>query len=375
MPQMNLGLGRLPHPSYARGASDTQPGAGLGPAGTKAGGKYLGYGPEGNQQGLGAQNGFGTGSNGKPGKAGYRGIQPGYGAGYGSVGFPRGLLPLRGLGRGGIAPKTGYGNGVGIGSFPSSGIQQGYPAGIGVYPGAGLQPGYGIGTGVGTGLPAGLGIGVKPGKAGYGTGQGYPEPGLQQGYSNGRYPNVLADMTGVQTPYRTRNGLGAGLGIDPTMAKYGGAGTYGGQPIMPLSGSFNGGAKPGKYDSSQLPYGSQPVPAGLGGDYSAGTNGGRLPSYTAQAAGYGVDPAATKYGGAGELPYRGQPVTPTGLEANGNGLGYPNGDSQPGGSIAGGYGQLGAGQSPNSYGGKDSKYGLNGFMRYGRRGACPYGKC
>ncbi|XP_030066676.1 glycine-rich extracellular protein 1 [Microcaecilia unicolor] len=307
----------------------------------------------------------------------------------------------------------GYGNGVGVGSYPSTGVQQGYPAGTGVYPGAGLQPGYGIGTGAGTGLPAGLGLVVKPGKAGYGTGQGYPETGLQQGYSNGLgsrelpgqgkvkagvygaeagsripsvgvqqpygnggYPSALADMTGVQTPYRTRTGLGAGLGVDPTMAKYGGAGTYGGQPIMPLAGGFNGGAKPGKYDSSQLPYGSQPVvPAGLGRDYSAGTNGAGLPSYTAQAPGYGVDPSATKYGGAGELPYRGQSMTPTGLEANGNGLGYPNGDSQPGGPIAGGYGQLGTGQSLSSYGGKDSKYGLNGFMRYGRRGACPSGKC
>ncbi|XP_029462610.1 spidroin-1-like isoform X2 [Rhinatrema bivittatum] len=401
-PQLNLGLGRLPQSSYLRGASDVQPGAGLGQAGA-------------------AQNGFGAGANGKQGKAGY-----------GGAGFPRGQLPLGGLGRGGKPPKAGYSNGVGVGSFPSTGAQLGYPSRTGAYPGAGLQPGYGVGTGAGTGLPAGMGLGMKPGRTGYGAGYGYPEAGLQQGYpngfgslgpagqgnvkagaygagvgaripsvgaqqpyGNGGYPSVLADTMGVQTPYGAR----PGLGIDPTVPKYGGAGAYGGQSILPLAAGLDSGAKTGKYDAGQLPYSAQPVvPVGLGEDYSAGTNGVRQPSYPAQAAGYGVDPAAavygengqfpygvlpaslgtqgkaSKYGGVGELP-RGQPVIPTGLEANSNGLGHLNGDAQPGGPVAGGYGQLGTGQGLNPYGGKDAKYGLNGFLRYGRRGFCPSGKC
>ncbi|XP_063157926.1 glycine-rich extracellular protein 1 [Candoia aspera] len=81
-PQVS-GQGGVYFPSLMRGAGGILPGAGLGPAGAKAG-KYSAYGPQGLSAGLGVQNGFGAarGFGGKPGKPGYR-IPTGYGTGLG----------------------------------------------------------------------------------------------------------------------------------------------------------------------------------------------------------------------------------------------------------------------------------------------------
>ncbi|XP_042701828.1 glycine-rich extracellular protein 1 isoform X6 [Chrysemys picta bellii] len=257
-PQANGALGRLYLPSLIRGEGGVHPGAGLGPAGAKAG-PYTGYGPQGLQPGpAGTQNGFGVapGVRVKPGKAGY-GVPAGYGAGLG-----------------------------------------GYPQG------AKQKPGY---------FHAALPLG-----------------GFGAGPRAGSYPTA---QQGAQAAYLGRF---AGPSTDLSAAKFG---------------------------LGQLPYNGQPqqaMPTGLGGDYSAG-----------------------KYGGMGQLMYGAQLAGPSALDGNGNGPGYTNGgDLQANGLAAGAYGPLTAGQAPGgygltptAYGGKEAKYGLNGFLGNGYRGRCPSGKC
>ncbi|XP_048373581.1 glycine rich extracellular protein 1 isoform X2 [Sphaerodactylus townsendi] len=344
-PQGN-GRGGPYFPSLIRGVGGVQPGAGLGPAGAKAG-KYPGYGgPGGLPAGLGAQNGFGTGPSfmGRPGYGVPAGYGPGLGAypqprkqksGYRGVGYPRVGLPLGGLGARGKPSKAGYG--AGPSAYPGAGAQQAYPGGggAGSYLGNGLQNGYGNGYGAG--------------------GNGFPSAGLQPGaYGNG-----------AQAPYGAQLG---GPGGDPATSKYAGPGQlpYNGQPQQPETTGLGGEYGNGRYGAPQSPYGGQD-----------GGPGGRS-----------VDPAAVKYGDPSQLPYGAQP-TSLGTEGNGNGLGYMNGgDSQTNGLGAGAYGPLAAGQAPGGYGtslgpgqalggygGKVSKYGMNGFLGNGYRGRCPSGKC
>ncbi|XP_058039885.1 glycine-rich extracellular protein 1 isoform X6 [Ahaetulla prasina] len=254
--------------SLTRGAGALQPGAGMGLAGAKAG-KYSAFGAQGLSAGVGIQNGFGAGRGfgGKPGKPGYR-MPAEYGTGFRGVGYPHQGLPLGGLGARGKPSKPGYMVGVGAGSFPSNGMQNGY------------GNGYGAG------------------------GNGFPLAGAQPG---------------AQIPY------GGQLG-GPVAAAAAASTKYGGDP-------------------SQLPYGAQP--AGLGVEGKAGPFG------------------------------------------NGNGLGYLNSrDLQANGLGAAAYGPLAAGQAPGGYGsllgpgqplggyrGKESKYGMNGYMGNGYRGRCSSGKC
>ncbi|XP_077171101.1 glycine-rich extracellular protein 1 isoform X2 [Paroedura picta] len=330
-PQGN-GRGAPYFPSLIRGVGGVQPGAGLGPAGAKAG-KYPGYGTPGLSTGQRAQNGYGAGPS-FVSRPGY-GVPAGYGPGYRGVGYPRVGLPLGGLGARGKPPKTGYG--AGPSAYPGAGAPQAYPggAGAGGYVSNGLQNGYGNGYGAG--------------------GNGYPSAGLQPGV----YGNGAQDVYGGQ--------LGGPAG-DPSAAKYGGAGQlpYNGQP-------------------------QQPETTGLGGDYGNGRYGAPQSPYGGQAGGPGgisVDPAAIKYGEPRQLPYGVQPAG-LGAEGNGNGLGYMNGgDSQTNGLGAGAYDPLAAGQAPGGYGTslgpgqalggygrKESKYGMNGFLGNGYRGRCPSGKC
>ncbi|XP_026533352.1 spidroin-1-like [Notechis scutatus] len=300
--------------SLIRGAGALQPGAGMGPAGAKAG-KYFTFGTQGLSAGLGVQNGFGTaqGFGGKPGKPGYR-MPAGYGTGFRGVGYPQQGLPLGGLGARGKPSKAGYMGGVGAGSFPSSGMQNGYGNGYGAGPG----------------------------------GNGFPLAGAQPG---------------AQVPYGGQ--LGGPAAAAAASTKYGGAGQlpYRGQPQQPeATGLGDYGA--GRYgDPSQLPYGAQP-------------------------AGLGVEGKPGPFGGP-QVGYESQPAQAIGLDANGNGLGYLNSrDLQANGLGAAAYGPLAAGQAPGGYGsllgpgqplggyrGKESKYRMNGYLGNGYRGRCSSGKC
>ncbi|XP_013910872.1 PREDICTED: spidroin-2-like [Thamnophis sirtalis] len=182
---------------------------------------------------------------------------------------------------------------------------------------------------------------------------GFPSNGMQNGYGNG-----------AQIPYGSQLG-GPAAAAAAASAKYGGAGQnpYRGQPQQPeATGLGNYGA--GRYgDPSQLPYGAQP-------------------------AGLGVDGKAGPFGGP-QVGYEPQPAKAIGLDGNGNGLGYLNTrDPQANGLGAAGYGPLAAGQAPGGYRslpgpgqplggyrGKESKYGMNGYMGNGYRGRCSSGKC
>ncbi|XP_026517553.1 glycine-rich cell wall structural protein 1.8-like [Terrapene carolina triunguis] len=217
--------------------------------------------------------------------------------------------------------------------------------GLGGYPqGAKQKPGY-----FHAALPLG-GFGAGPRAGSYPTAQqGYP--GVGGGYL----------VNGAQPGYG--NGYGAGGNNHPGAGVQSG---YGNGAQAAYLGHFAG---PGtdlsaaKFGLGQLPYNGQPqqaMPTGLGGDYSAG-----------------------KYGGTGQLMYGAQLAGPSALDGNGNGPGYANGgDLQANGRAAGGYGPLTAGQAPGgygltptAYGGKEAKYGLNGFLGNGYRGRCPSGKC
>ncbi|XP_034279314.1 glycine-rich extracellular protein 1 isoform X2 [Pantherophis guttatus] len=242
---------------------------------------------------------------------GYR-MPAGYGTGIRGVGYPHQGPPLGGLGARGKPSKAGYMGGVGAGSFPSNGMQNGY------------GNGYGAG------------------------GNGFPLAGAQPG---------------AQIPYGSQ--LGGPAAAAAASTKYGGAGQlpFRGQP-------------------------QQPVAAGLG-DYGAGRYGGpsQLP-YGAQPAGLGVEGKAGPFGGP-QVGYESQPSQAIGLDGNGNGLGYLNSrDLQANGLGAAAYGPLAAGQAPGAYGsllgpgqplggyrGKESKYGMNGYMGNGYRSRCSSGKC
>ncbi|XP_025019743.1 spidroin-1-like isoform X3 [Python bivittatus] len=118
-----------------------------------------------------------------------------------------------------------------------------------------------------------------------------------------------------------------------------------------------------KGEPSQLPYGVQP-------------------------AGLGVEGKPGPFGGP-QVGYESQPAQAIGLDGNGNGLGYLNSRNlQANGLGAGAYGPLAAGQAPGGYGGllgpgqplggyrgKESKYGMNGYLGNGYRVRCPSGKC
>ncbi|XP_048373586.1 glycine rich extracellular protein 1 isoform X6 [Sphaerodactylus townsendi] len=298
-PQGN-GRGGPYFPSLIRGVGGVQPGAGLGPAGAKAG-KYPGYGgPGGLPAGLGAQNGFGTGPSfmGRPGYGVPAGYGPGLGAypqprkqksGYRGVGYPRVGLPLGGLGARGKPSKAGYG--AGPSAYPGAGAQQAYPGGggAGSYLGNGLQNGYGNGYGAGgNGFPS---AGLQPGAYGNGPGQlpynGQPQQpettGLGGEYGNGRYgdPSQLpygAQPTSLGTegkprPYGNGNGLGYMNGGDSQTNGLG-AGAYG-----PLAA----GQAPGGYGTSLGPgqalggYGGKVSKYGMNGFLGNGYRG-RCPS-------------------------------------------------------------------------------------------------
>ncbi|XP_073202603.1 uncharacterized protein [Lepidochelys kempii] len=191
-PQANGALRRLYLPSLIRGVGGFHPGAGLGPAGAKAG-PHTGYGPQGLQPGPGAPNGFGvaTGVRVKPGKAGY-GVPAGYGAGLG--GYPQGAKQKPGYFHAAL-PLGGFGAGPRAGSYPTA--QQGYAGVGGGYLVNGAQPGYGNGYG--------------------GGGNSHPGAGLQSGYGNGAQAAYL--------------GRFAGPGRDLSAAKFGpGQLPYNGQP-------------------------------------------------------------------------------------------------------------------------------------------------
>ncbi|XP_053114789.1 glycine rich extracellular protein 1 isoform X5 [Hemicordylus capensis] len=219
-----------------------------------------------------------------------------------------------GAGLGPVGAKAGKYPGYGAQRLPTGlgyGVPAGYGAGLGTYPQAGKQKPGYRGVGYPRG---GLPLGAYPGG-------GYPSNGLQNGYSNGYGAGGNGFPGAGLQPGGYGNGNGAqtsyGPAGDPSAAKYGGAG--------------------------QLSYNGQPEAAGLGGDYGAG-----------------------RYG-------------------NGNGLGYMNGgDPQANGLEAGIYGPLAAGgygrpmvpgQALGGYGGKESKYSMNGFLGNGYRGRCPAGKC
>ncbi|XP_048711658.2 glycine-rich extracellular protein 1 isoform X6 [Caretta caretta] len=244
-PQANGALRRLYLPSLIRGVGGFHPGAGLGPAGAKAG-PHTGYGPQGLQPGPGAPNGFGvaTGVRVKPGKAGY-GVPAGYGAGLG--GYPQGAKQKPGYFHAAL-PLGGFGAGPRAGSYPTA--QQGYAGVGGGYIVNGAQPGYGNGYG--------------------GGGNSHPGAGLQSGYGNGAQAAYL--------------GRFAGPDRDLSAAKFGGAGQlmYGAQPagLSALDGNGNGRG-----------YAN-------GGDLQANglAAGGYGPLTVGQApGGYGLTPAA--YGG------------------------------------------------------------------------------
>ncbi|XP_066482919.1 glycine-rich extracellular protein 1 [Tiliqua scincoides] len=132
------------------------------------------------------------------------------------------------------------------------------------------------------------------------------------------------------------------LGVSPFVGAQTPYGSQLGGPVGDPAAAKYGGA-------GQLSYNGQAEAAGLGGDYDAGRYEVPQSPYGPQTGGPGgisVDPAAINYAG----PY--SAVAP------------------------GGYGgQLGPGQALGEYGAKESKYGLNGFLGNGYRGRCPSGKC
>ncbi|XP_067326035.1 glycine-rich extracellular protein 1 isoform X3 [Anolis sagrei] len=278
-------------------------------------------------------------------------------------------LPSLLRGAGGMQPAAGLGPaGVKAGRYPPYGTQ-GLPTGLGV------QNGYG----------AGRGYGGKLGKPGYGLPTGYGA-----GYRDLGYPRAGFPLAGLGT-----------RGKPPKAAGYGAGPSAGGYPAVGLQQAYPGSMGAGGYPSSGLQN-------GYGNGYGAGSNG--FAGAGSQPGGYGVqmpyssqlgspagDPTAAKYGGAGQLPYSGQPQQSDGAGlggdygagryGNGNGLGYMNG-GEANGLGAGAYGPLGAGQAQRGYGGplspgqtlggyggKESKYGMNGFLGNGYRVRCPSGKC
>ncbi|XP_074985262.1 glycine-rich extracellular protein 1 isoform X4 [Caretta caretta] len=244
-PQANGALRRLYLPSLIRGVGGFHPGAGLGPAGAKAG-PHTGYGPQGLQPGPGAPNGFGvaTGVRVKPGKAGY-GVPAGYGAGFGA------------------GPRAG--------SYPTA--QQGYAGVGGGYIVNGAQPGYGNGYG--------------------GGGNSHPGAGLQSGYGNGAQAAYLGRFAG---PDRDLSAAKFGLGQLP----------YNGQPQQAMPTGLRGDYGGGKYGGAgQLMYGAQP--AGLSaldgnGNGRGYANGGDLQANGLAAGGYGPLTVGQAPGGYGLTP-------------------------------------------------------------------------
>ncbi|XP_042327545.1 glycine-rich cell wall structural protein 1.0-like isoform X10 [Sceloporus undulatus] len=225
----------------------------------------------------------------------------------------------------------------------------------------------------------------------------------------GRYPTYGTQGLPTGLGYGVSNGYGAGLGTRGKPSKaagYGAGPSAGGYPAVGLQQAYPGGMGAGGYPSNGLQngygngYGTRgngfagagPQPGGYGNG-----NGAQIP-YSSQLGGPAEDPTATKYGGAGQLPYSGQPQQPeaaglggdysAGRYGNGNGLGYMNGGEANGlgaagaysplaaGKAPGGYGgPLGPGQALGGYGGKESKYGMNGFLGNGYRVRCTSGKC
>nr|XP_048711655.1 glycine rich extracellular protein 1 isoform X2 [Caretta caretta] len=254
-PQANGALRRLYLPSLIRGVGGFHPGAGLGPAGAKAG-PHTGYGPQGLQPGPGAPNGFGvaTGVRVKPGKAGY-GVPAGYGAGYFHAALPLG----------------GFGAGPRAGSYPTA--QQGYAGVGGGYIVNGAQPGYGNGYG--------------------GGGNSHPGAGLQSGYGNGAQAAYLGRFAG---PDRDLSAAKFGLGQLP----------YNGQPQQAMPTGLRGDYGGGKYGGAgQLMYGAQP--AGLSaldgnGNGRGYANGGDLQANGLAAGGYGPLTVGQAPGGYGLTP-------------------------------------------------------------------------
>nr|XP_020666273.1 spidroin-2-like isoform X4 [Pogona vitticeps] len=209
-------------PSYMRGVTAMQPGAGLGPAGAKAG-RYPFYGTQGLPTGLGY------------------GVPAGYGAGYRGVGYPRAGLPFGVLGHRGKTSKAGYGAGPSAGGYQAIGIQQGYGAGGNGFPSTGPQPGgYGNGNGArgpyGTPLegPAG-----DPTAAKYGGG-----PQLSFGSQPVR--------TGLDD---NGNGLGYMNGVDSQANGLGAAGAYVPLATGQVAGGYGPGQALGGFGGKESKYG------------------------------------------------------------------------------------------------------------------------
>ncbi|KAG6920513.1 glycine-rich cell wall structural protein 1.8-like, partial [Chelydra serpentina] len=226
------------------------PGAGLGPAGAKAG-PYIGYGPQGLQPGPGY------------------GVPAGYAAGLG--GYSQGVKQKPGYFHAAL-PLGGYGAGPRAGSYPTA--QQGYPGVGGGYLVNGAQPGYGNGYGAG--------------------GNSHPGAGLQSGYG----------IVGAQATYLGRF---AGPGTDLSAAKFGlGQLPYNGQPQQALPTGLGGDYGTGKYGGvGQLMYGAQPAgPSALDGNGNGPgyANGGDLQANGLAAGGYRPLTAGQAPGGYGLIP-------------------------------------------------------------------------
>ncbi|XP_023677516.2 uncharacterized protein [Paramormyrops kingsleyae] len=357
--QGGLGFGGGPFGGRSVKAGGPYPGAQLGRGGAGAG-PWQPFGPQG---GFGAGpslgNGLGVGPQlGKPRK-GYAANGFGYGGTLGGYGPAAGIFP-----RPGLSPGTGR-----------AGVQNGQGAKA-AKAGYGPQPGGYTGVALGNGFGPGVGAAGYPqvGKArpaDFGAGRGvFPGAALANGFA----PGLATD------PY---GGQGLGLGVQP--GKYGGAGggpgvgvggpqahlPYGGQAVVPARLGGNG--KAVGYSQGLSPYGAHPVqPVGLADDRDLGGLGG-------EPGGGLFESTAGKRGGIGQL-YNGAPVVPVAQNGNGgypygpqalaaNGKptskhgdgGYQNGPVQPAGYVG-----LGDGAGP--YGGKESKYGLNGFFGNGYRG-------
>ncbi|XP_067432811.1 uncharacterized protein [Thunnus thynnus] len=326
---------KIPRPGYNAGA------------GASAGTKTKGYGA-----GAGAPNRFGAKSNGYgAGAAGYlngggakasepslgypyagKPKQPGYGQGaYLGAGYGNGNSYGGNAGLGQAKSKSGYGNGYGAGVQPDyASLGQGVPTADGKsgggrqipYNGAPVVPagldgmsqfepqsaGFGPNGKLGStyggmgGLPFGgqtLGMGAEKSNTKYGIG------GLQFGGNPLSTGNNGAGKYGYgASPYGPAGdgkssgkygGVGASMGGDPALTKYGYGGFPNGGQLLGLGSNGNAG---GKYGYGRMPYEAQPV--GLSPEAkSAGKYGTAASQYQPEPLGFGHN---GKYGGS-EVPY------------------------------------------------------------------------
>ncbi|XP_053707087.1 spidroin-1 [Synchiropus splendidus] len=309
------------------------------------------------------------------------------------------VLPARGVGLG--ARPAGVGAlGVMANRYGSKAMK----SGVGQYPAAPLGPAGGVGS---------LGLGSRGGpQQGYGN-QGFYGPGLNNGIGlRSEASNGLGLGQGVKPGYGAAagaypvNGALGGLGYRaPQPGYFGGAGSYLG--ANPGALGYGAGLTPGGYLGGAA--GKQAAAAGLGvGSYTQSVRGydegaagyqgamdangygygtGYSDGYRAAlnsrgyagqsqgvygALGTGLEPPGGKYAGAGQVPYGGTPMIPSGLEGDG---GYQYGPQQlsltaegsKGASKQGYSVQLGAAQA--ALGEQAGKYnGGNGALANGFKG-------